>query len=224
MTKVMASQKTSVGIATYANSITLTPGTITTGVKGNVLTVHALVRDGAARPGRRRHGRARHPVRRERLMFAAAACAVLVALVLAVVRALKGPTVFDRVLAGNSVGTLAILLLAVVGFLTGRPEWLDIGITYGLLNVICDAGDPQILPPRRSRLRRRGGDVVMQPVLDIVSWALILAGSLLHGRRGHRPRAHARRLHAHARRERHRHAGRRPAPGSASWCRPGSAS
>jgi len=54
-------------------------------------------------------------------MFAAAACAVLVALVLAVVRALKGPTVFDRVLAGNTVGTLAILLLAVVGFLTGRP-------------------------------------------------------------------------------------------------------
>jgi hypothetical protein len=50
-------------------------------------------------------------------MFAAAACAVLFALALAVVRALKGPTVFDRVLAGNSVGTLATLLLAVVGFL-----------------------------------------------------------------------------------------------------------
>ena len=48
MTKVIASQKTTVGVATYANSITLTPGTITTGVKGNVLTVHALVRDGAA--------------------------------------------------------------------------------------------------------------------------------------------------------------------------------
>lgn len=47
MTVVMASQKTSVGIATYANSITLTPGTITTNVKGNQLTVHALVRDGA---------------------------------------------------------------------------------------------------------------------------------------------------------------------------------
>jgi multicomponent Na+:H+ antiporter subunit E len=48
MTKVVASQRTSVGIATYANSITLTPGTITTDVKGSVLTVHALVRDGAA--------------------------------------------------------------------------------------------------------------------------------------------------------------------------------
>lgn len=47
MTVVNASQRTTVGIVTYANSITLTPGTITTHVKGNQLTVHALVRDGA---------------------------------------------------------------------------------------------------------------------------------------------------------------------------------
>lgn len=70
------------------------------------------------------------------MMFAAAVLSVLVALVLVVFRALKGPTLFDRVLAANSVGTLAILLLTAVGFLTGRPEWLDIGITYGLLNLI----------------------------------------------------------------------------------------
>ncbi len=37
---------------------------------------------------------------------------------------------------GNSIGTLAILPLVIVGFLTGRPEWLDIAITYGLLTVI----------------------------------------------------------------------------------------
>jgi multicomponent Na+:H+ antiporter subunit E len=47
MTVVRASQKTTGGMATYANSITLTPGTITVGVSGNELTVHALVRDGA---------------------------------------------------------------------------------------------------------------------------------------------------------------------------------
>ncbi|MBI3435218.1 MAG: pH regulation protein F [Proteobacteria bacterium] len=69
-------------------------------------------------------------------MFAAAAIAVLLALALAVIRAIKGPTVFDRALAGNSIGSLAIILLAVVGFLTGRPEFLDIGLTYGLLNLI----------------------------------------------------------------------------------------
>ena len=70
-------------------------------------------------------------------MFIAAAGAILFALTLVVIRALRGPTVFDRVLAGNTVGNLAIMLLAVVGFLTGRPEWLDIGITYELLNIIA---------------------------------------------------------------------------------------
>ena len=70
------------------------------------------------------------------MMFAAAAAAILIALALAITRAIRGPTVFDRVLAGNAVGTLAIMLLAAVGFLTGRPEFLDIGLTYGLLNLI----------------------------------------------------------------------------------------
>jgi multicomponent Na+:H+ antiporter subunit F len=69
-------------------------------------------------------------------MFAVAAAAILITIALAIARAVLGPTVFDRALAGNSVGTLAILLLAVVGFLTGRPEFLDIGLTYGLLNLI----------------------------------------------------------------------------------------
>jgi multicomponent Na+:H+ antiporter subunit F len=70
------------------------------------------------------------------MIFAAAAAAILVSLALTITRAIRGPTIFDRVLAGNSVGTLAIMLLAVVGFLTGRPQFLDIGLTYGLLNLI----------------------------------------------------------------------------------------
>lgn len=69
-------------------------------------------------------------------MFLVAVIAVLVALALVVGRVLAGPTVFDRMLAGNTIGTLAVLLLASLGFLTGRPEWLDIGITYGMLNAI----------------------------------------------------------------------------------------
>ncbi|MBM3526768.1 MAG: hypothetical protein FJX62_01630 [Alphaproteobacteria bacterium] len=47
MSVVRASQRTAAGIATYANSITLTPGTITADVQGNDLTIHALVADGA---------------------------------------------------------------------------------------------------------------------------------------------------------------------------------
>jgi multicomponent Na+:H+ antiporter subunit F len=69
-------------------------------------------------------------------MFAAATLALLVTIALVLVRAALGPTVFDRAQAANSVGTVAMLLLAVLGFLGGRPEFLDLAIVYGLLNVI----------------------------------------------------------------------------------------
>jgi multicomponent Na+:H+ antiporter subunit F len=69
-------------------------------------------------------------------MFSAAAAALLVAIALALVRAFLGPTVFDRAQAANTIATLAVLLLSVIGFLTGRPDFLDLAIVYGLLNVI----------------------------------------------------------------------------------------
>jgi multicomponent Na+:H+ antiporter subunit E len=47
MTVVKASQRSAAGVVSYANSITLTPGTITVGVSGDRLTVHALTREGA---------------------------------------------------------------------------------------------------------------------------------------------------------------------------------
>jgi multicomponent Na+:H+ antiporter subunit F len=69
-------------------------------------------------------------------MFAVAAIALLVTVALVLVRAALGPTVFDRAQAANTVGTAAMLMLAVMGFLNGRPEFLDLAIVYGLLNVI----------------------------------------------------------------------------------------
>ncbi|MCB1377221.1 MAG: Na+/H+ antiporter subunit E [Alphaproteobacteria bacterium] len=47
MTVLDASQKTTTGVATYGNSITLTPGTVTTDVRARRLTVYALTREGA---------------------------------------------------------------------------------------------------------------------------------------------------------------------------------
>ena len=47
MTRVKASQRTQPGVNIYANSITLTPGTITVEVNGNDLLVHAITREGA---------------------------------------------------------------------------------------------------------------------------------------------------------------------------------
>jgi len=69
-------------------------------------------------------------------MFSAAVIALLVTLALALARAVRGPTVFDRLVATNTAGTVAVLLLSTIGFLVGRPEFLDLAIVYGLLNVV----------------------------------------------------------------------------------------
>ena len=69
-------------------------------------------------------------------MFAVAAAGILLAMGMAMVRALLGPTVYDRVLAVNTFGTKTVLLLAVIGFLTGRPDWVDLSLVYALINFI----------------------------------------------------------------------------------------
>jgi multicomponent Na+:H+ antiporter subunit F len=73
-------------------------------------------------------------------MFAAAALAVLVAMVLSLVRAFAGPTLYDRILAVNVFGTKTVLLIAVVGFMMGRPDFLDIVMVYALMNFISVIG------------------------------------------------------------------------------------
>ena len=67
-------------------------------------------------------------------MFEVTMTAILITMFLALVRAVKGPTVFDRILALNMFGTKIVLLIAVSGFLAGRPEWLDLAIVYALVN------------------------------------------------------------------------------------------
>jgi len=70
------------------------------------------------------------------MMFTVAAIAVLVTMALALVRALKGPSVYDRILALNAFGTLTVTLISVHGFMTGRPEFLDLALVYALINFI----------------------------------------------------------------------------------------
>jgi multicomponent Na+:H+ antiporter subunit F len=70
------------------------------------------------------------------MMFYVAAISVLITIALAMVRAMLGPTVFDRVLALNMIGTKTVLLICVVGFLTGRTDFLDLALLYSLMNFI----------------------------------------------------------------------------------------
>ncbi|MFT4729749.1 MAG: multicomponent Na+:H+ antiporter subunit F [Granulosicoccus sp.] len=69
-------------------------------------------------------------------MFVAATIAVLITMGLTLMRALMGPTLFDRLLAVNSFGTKTVMLIAVYGFMTGRPDFLDTALVYALINFL----------------------------------------------------------------------------------------
>ena len=69
-------------------------------------------------------------------MLIVATVAILVTILLALLRGLLGPTVYDRILGLNMVATKIVLLIAVSGFLTGRPEFLDLGLLYALISFI----------------------------------------------------------------------------------------
>ncbi len=69
-------------------------------------------------------------------MYIIVSLAILVTMALALVRALLGPSVYDRVLAVNMFGTKTALLLSVVAFLYGRPDFLDLALAYALINFV----------------------------------------------------------------------------------------
>jgi multicomponent Na+:H+ antiporter subunit F len=69
-------------------------------------------------------------------MLLAAGVAILVAMGLALLRTLLGPTIWDRILAVNSFGTKTVLLIALIGALAGRTDYLDVALLYALINFI----------------------------------------------------------------------------------------
>jgi multicomponent Na+:H+ antiporter subunit F len=70
------------------------------------------------------------------VIFSVAAIAILVTIALALARALAGPTLYDRILAVNMVGTKTVLLIAVFAVLSGRTHMIDIALMYALINFI----------------------------------------------------------------------------------------
>ena len=61
---------------------------------------------------------------------------ILIGAAIVLVRTLKGPTVFDRILGVNMIGTKAVMVLCLLGFLMGRSGFLDIALLYALINFI----------------------------------------------------------------------------------------
>ena len=69
-------------------------------------------------------------------MYIIVTIVILIAFAVGLMRAFLGPTLYDRVLAVNMVGTLTVLTVAVLGFMTDRPEFLDIALVYVLISFV----------------------------------------------------------------------------------------
>ena len=69
-------------------------------------------------------------------VYLATAVAMLIGLLFILIRAIRGPTVYDRILATNALGTKTILLVTLLGYISGRTEFIDMAIVYALVTFI----------------------------------------------------------------------------------------
>jgi multicomponent Na+:H+ antiporter subunit F len=63
--------------------------------------------------------------------------AIFATMGLALVRALKGPTIYDRILAVNVFGTKTVLVVALITYVTGHADLIDVALVYALINFIA---------------------------------------------------------------------------------------
>jgi len=71
----------------------------------------------------------------EMIVYAAIGMFTL-AMLLAMVRFVKGPSVVDRVVAFDSLTITSLILISIIAALTNRMIYFDVAIVYGLLSFI----------------------------------------------------------------------------------------
>ncbi len=71
------------------------------------------------------------------LVYLLTTLAVFATMALALVRALKGPTVYDRIVAVNVFGTKTVLVVALITYITGNHDLIDVALVYALINFIA---------------------------------------------------------------------------------------
>jgi multicomponent Na+:H+ antiporter subunit F len=70
------------------------------------------------------------------LVLGATVLAIFSTMALALARALKGPTIYDRIVAVNVFGTKTVLIVALISHITGHGDLIDVALVYALINFI----------------------------------------------------------------------------------------
>ncbi len=68
--------------------------------------------------------------------FFAVAIILITTAILAAYRAIKGPTIADRLVAISVIGTTTLIVLVLVGYVYNQPIFVDISLTYAMLNFL----------------------------------------------------------------------------------------
>lgn len=89
-------------------------------------------------------------------MYIVITVVIMLAIAIGLLRAFRGPTLFDRVMAANMVGTLTVLMVAVLGFMTGRPEFLDIALVYVLISFVSTIAVLRVYVGRKNAPGQQG--------------------------------------------------------------------
>jgi multicomponent Na+:H+ antiporter subunit F len=100
-------------------------------------------------------------------IYAGAALALLAVMGITIVRAIMGPSAFDRVMAVNMFGTKTVLLISLLGFLSGRPDFLDIALVYALVNFLSTIAILRFFEGRTpAQTQTDSGTEVIEPTED----------------------------------------------------------
>jgi multicomponent Na+:H+ antiporter subunit F len=68
-------------------------------------------------------------------LYSAIVLTIIIAIPL--IRVVKGPSVFDRILATNAIATKTIVLICLIGFIFGRIDmFIDITLAYAILGFV----------------------------------------------------------------------------------------
>lgn len=87
--------------------------------------------------------------------FLYSAVALTIIIAVPMVRIVKGPTVFDRILAANAIATKTIVLICLTGYIFGRIDmFIDITLAYAILGFLGSLVIAKYLSSHRMRRQR----------------------------------------------------------------------
>ena len=83
-------------------------------------------------------------------IFIAVLAGITITTLLCVYRLLRGPTVFDRIVAAQAITTKTIVVVAILASMFNQEIYLDISITYAILSFLAVLGVSAFITNKRS--------------------------------------------------------------------------